>query len=327
MSLVEDLLSICDNYVYASWFVGETIPEKKLKRVISEFPIPPEDEVIAVLDFTIFGSCKYGLAVCKFGLYVNHDWSATVRKGFLPWDDLVHAEIVAHGKYEVDVTSGFVVSFAGSDIKQEELITLLKHFQSYFARLSDQSESVKELEVEAVNPPFLPVEEPSDEKWMLAIEGEQYGPYLTGIVIEMIRSGQVNPEVTYGWKQGMEQWSFLHSISDFGQQESSLMSPPPIPGMAPAAVEKGHVDFVRPQEGTVELNTATVEDLLTLPGIDLNVAEQFIEERTKRNGFTHYHEVRKVMNIQPHQFEQIRKATTLQPLRSTGVGRGRVIDF
>ena len=132
MSLVEDLLRICDTYVYESWFVGGAIPKKKLNNIISEFPILPEDEVIAVLDCTIFGSCKYGLAVCKNGLYVNHDWSATVRKGYLSWDELVHAEIVAHGKYEVDVSASFVVNFAASDIKQEELITLLKHFQSYF---------------------------------------------------------------------------------------------------------------------------------------------------------------------------------------------------
>ncbi|MEI2401067.1 hypothetical protein V8V88_38080, partial [Paenibacillus phytohabitans] len=175
MSLVEDLLSICDAYVYRAWHVGEAIPEKKLNRVISDFPIPPEDEVIAVLDCTVFGSCKYGLAVCKYGLYVNHDWSATVRKGFLSWDELVHAQIVAHGKWEVDVSSSFVVNFAASDIKQDELITLLKHFQSYFAESLTQSGEALE-----VNPPFLPVDESSSEQWMLAIEGAQYGPYSTG---------------------------------------------------------------------------------------------------------------------------------------------------
>ncbi|MEH7236385.1 helix-hairpin-helix domain-containing protein [Bacillus sp. JJ1562] len=325
MSLVKDLLSICDAYVSRAWYVGEAISQKKLNRMISEFPIPPEDEVLAVLDGTVFGSCKYGFAVCKNGLYVNQDWTATVRKGYLSWDDFVNAEIVAHGKYEVDVSSSLVVNFAVSGIKQEELIALLKHLQSYFVELSNQTGEKRE-----ANPPSLPVDEPNSEKWMLAIEGEQYGPYSTGMVKEMISSGQVKAEVTYGWKQGMEQWRFLHSLSDFGQQTSAPMTPPPLPGMTTTEtteVENENVGFVRPQEGTLDLNTATVEDLLSLPGIDLKVAEKFIEERTKRTGFTHFHEVRKVMNLQPHQFEQIRKSTTLQPLRSNVVGRGRVIDF
>ena len=165
---------------------------------------------------------------------------------------------------------------------------------------------------------------------MLAIEGEQYGPYSTVMVKEMISGGQVKAEITYGWKQGMEQWQFLHSLSDFQQQTSAPVTPPPLPGMTPtvsAEVEKEVTGVVRPEEATVELNTATVEDLLSLPGIDLDLAQRFIDERTKRNGFTYFHEVRKVMNLQPHLFEKIRKTTTLKSLRSNVVGMGRVIDF
>lgn len=314
MSLVEDLLSICDEYMYAAWYVGEAIPEKKLNRAIAEYPIPPEDKVIALLDCTVFGSGKYGMAVCESGLYVNHDWSATVRKGYLTWDEFVHTDIVAHGKWEVDVASNFVVNFAASDIKQDQLITLLKHIQTYFAERLTQS-------VEGLGKNHA--KEPSSEQWMLAIEGELFGPYSTGIVKEMIRSGQIKVDTTYGWKQGMEQWRFLESLPEFGQQTSATLTPPPLPEMTPTR----NVNFAQQLEKVLELNTATVEDLLSLPGVDLNLAEKVIEERTNKNGFTNYHEIRKIMNLQPHQFEHIRKTTTLQPLRSNPIGMGRVIDY
>ncbi|WP_298845907.1 hypothetical protein [Clostridium sp.] len=70
----EKILEICKKYRFIGYYVYGNIPDKKLNNAILNFPIPLEDEVIALIDSTIFGSCKNGLAVCMSGIYWKNDW-------------------------------------------------------------------------------------------------------------------------------------------------------------------------------------------------------------------------------------------------------------
>nr|WP_275411241.1 helix-hairpin-helix domain-containing protein [Bacillus sp. B15-48] len=195
-------------------------------------------------------------------------------------------------------------------MNQEQLVDLLKNIQHYIISWFK-------------NTPPVPTPQQSDVEWLLAIEGKQYGPYSVEMIKEMISSGQVKQEVTYGWKLGMDQWLFLSDIDEFKQQ-SAPPTPPPLPDMATIG-QKPASNPIPIQK--VELNTASIEDLLALPGIDLSMAKRFTDERTKRNGFSSFTEVRELLNLQPHLFEEIRKSTLLKPIASNISGNGRMIDF
>ncbi|MBM4763816.1 helix-hairpin-helix domain-containing protein [Bacillus sp. B15-48] len=310
MSFIDGLLTVCDKYMNESWYVGGAIPKKKLNRVMTEFPIPVGEEIIAVLDCTVFGSCKYGLALGTKGVYSNNDWTTTRRQGAISWDEFAHANILPHQKYEVDISANVIVNISGSRMNQEQLVDLLKNIQHYIISWFK-------------NTPPVPTPQQSDVEWLLAIEGKQYGPYSVEMIKEMISSGQVKQEVTYGWKLGMDQWLFLSDIDEFKQQ-SAPPTPPPLPDMATIG-QKPASNPIPIQK--VELNTASIEDLLALPGIDLSMAKRFTDERTKRNGFSSFTEVRELLNLQPHLFEEIRKSTLLKPIASNISGNGRMIDF
>ncbi|MBD8067467.1 helix-hairpin-helix domain-containing protein [Bacillus sp. PS06] len=288
MSFIEGIFEICDQYINDSWYVGEAIPEKKLRNVIKEFPIPPDEEVLAVVDCTMFGSCKIGLAICTGGMFVNNDWTIEERKGYLPWYDFIDAKIELDGKYNVKVTPAFRIGLSGSMLKRAELVTILQHIQSYVSKVYRKDKASEDITPEM-----------DESMWMLEIENEKFGPYPTETVIDMISGGQVEQDKTMAWKGGMEQGKVLSSISEFADV-------PPFERM--------------------ELNNASIQDLLLLPGVDLKTAQHFIEERSKRNGFSHFNEVRDSLHLQPHQFEQVRKLTTLKPLNKMP-GRGRIIDF
>lgn len=135
MDFIEGLFDICNQYKNDSWYVGKAIPGKKLRNVMKEFPIPPNEKMIAVVDCTIFGSCKLGLAICSGGLYVNNDWSIDKKKGYLSWDEFTQANIRAAGKYNVEITPVFILGMSGSVLKPDELVKILEHLQDYIERV------------------------------------------------------------------------------------------------------------------------------------------------------------------------------------------------
>lgn len=330
MSFIKGIYDICDQYTNGSWYVGEVIPEKKLRNVIDEFPIPPEEEIIAVVDCTIFGSCKIGLAICSGGLFLNNDWTGKVRKGYLTWYDFIQAEIRADGKYNVEVTPTFIIGMSGSLLKPDELIKILEHIQGYATKALREGilEEQPMVDLSTIVPNLS-----ADSMWMLGIEGEKYGPYTTEIVKDMIKGGQVVPDHTYVWKEGMAQWEILSSIPDFVQGHTTMPPLPTVHKRESSALNEnenisdlGQEHPIINNNEQIELNNASLQELLLLPGIDLKTAQNFIEERTARNGFGDFNEVRASLNLQPHFFDQILKRTTLKPL-STIKGSGRVIDF
>ncbi|MCM3443106.1 GYF domain-containing protein [Metabacillus halosaccharovorans] len=310
MSFVEDLFEICSQYTNDSYYVGAEIPEKKFNNVVTEFLIPSGEEILAVVDATVFGSCKNGLAICSGGMYVNNSWTGRTRRSFISWEEFKYADIGKLDRYEIEVTPNFTINIAGSSMKQNVLMEILYQLQSYL----NAGEAVRD------NDEASPIPEQQDNQWMLAYDGQQYGPYTTQDVIGMIRSNQLNKDVTYAWKQGMEQWEIVGSLSAFTQQPPSA-PPPPISLNVSKASEKELVQ----EEQIIDLNQASIKDLLGLPGVDLAIAQRFIEERVRRNGYTNYQEVRAMLNVQPHEFEEIKESTKLIAL-STG-GTGRVIDF
>lgn len=289
LSFIEDIYDICCKHKTEGLFVGKDISERKLENVYEEFPISRDEEIIAVIDATVFGSCKYGLAIGTKGLYVNNDWTGTVRRGFLSWDDLKDAHISMVNQDEVEVVPNFTVVLSGSSVEMINFIAFLVDFQDYMVK-----KGTKKLETQ----------------WWVAIQGRKYGPYTTSKIVEKIHNHELVID-TFVWKRGMDQWGTLGTVSEF--QETLAVVPPPLPMVESEVLE------------VIELNRASICELLLLPGIDLNNVQLFIEERARKGRFDAYQEVKEVLKVQPQEFEEIERLTVLDAVAI--LGAGKVIDF
>jgi hypothetical protein len=108
-SLEIKMLEILNRYsCYDSIYIGGNIPEKKLynlKVKLSELanPLSIKGKVIALMDCTIFGSCKNGMALTTSGIYWINSWTEGTAENHITWHDLINREVISYA----DKTIGF----------------------------------------------------------------------------------------------------------------------------------------------------------------------------------------------------------------------------
>lgn len=83
--------------------------------------------------------------------------------------------------------------------------------------------------------------------------------------------------------------------------------------------------------GTVDVNAATYEQLVALPGFTPERARQVLAERDRRRGFGSVQEFATVANLAPHEFARLRHLLVCAPRTSTPPSAGpsaggRVLD-
>ena len=72
----------------------------------------------------------------------------------------------------------------------------------------------------------VPPPMPTAVQYMVAINGQQYGPYNMQQMAQMAQSGQINASVLV-WAQGMPQWTAAGSVPELAQLFGA--TPPPMP--------------------------------------------------------------------------------------------------
>lgn len=72
-------------------------------------------------------------------------------------------------------------------------------------------------------PPAMP-----QVQFMLAVNGQQFGPFNMAQLRQLVLSGQLTPH-TYVWKQGMAQWEFAGNVPELANLFAPV-TPPPMPG-------------------------------------------------------------------------------------------------
>lgn len=76
-------------------------------------------------------------------------------------------------------------------------------------------------------PPAMPT-----IQYMLAINGQQLGPFNLQQLQQLVQSGQLTPQ-TYVWKQGMAQWELAGNVQELSSLFAPSCPPPPAPGGMP----------------------------------------------------------------------------------------------
>lgn len=194
----------------------------------------------------------------------------------------------------------------------------------------------------------------SNEQWFIAASDQQFGPYDLSTIQSMIASRQINPYECLSWKEGMENWLPFMEIPDLlalvqVSQPPEQVAPPPLPAKpappSPPPQRLTSLDELlvttppnlkesneRVEAGRVDLNNASLDDLLTLTGISLASGERLIRERDVRIGFETVEQVGHFLELQPHQIEKLKRKAVLnrykgQVSKQATSARNRVIDF
>lgn len=78
-------------------------------------------------------------------------------------------------------------------------------------------------------PPPMP-----NVQYMLAVNGQQMGPFGMSQLQQMVQTGQLTPQ-TYVWKQGMAQWEMAAGVAELAPLFAAPVAPPPppVPGGMP----------------------------------------------------------------------------------------------
>lgn len=72
---------------------------------------------------------------------------------------------------------------------------------------------------------------PAGVTWMLAINGQQSGPYTMVQLQQLVQNGHLTPNV-YVWRQGMANWELAGNVAELACLFGAPVPPPP-PGMPP----------------------------------------------------------------------------------------------
>lgn len=73
---------------------------------------------------------------------------------------------------------------------------------------------------------------PAAVNWMIAINGQQSGPYDMQQLQQLVANGHLNPNV-HVWRQGMANWELAGNVAELAQLFTPVAPPPPTAGMPP----------------------------------------------------------------------------------------------
>ncbi len=127
MSFKEQAIKICKNFAQDGLYILPSIPQKKLDNATEYFPIDESDDIFCLIDCTVFGSCKNGLAFGLKGIYWKNDWATSSVDSYQSWDDLINVKDQLSTKIGsiLNLGPGNALSFSGSSVKNKKALKLL----------------------------------------------------------------------------------------------------------------------------------------------------------------------------------------------------------
>ncbi|MBZ4677425.1 MAG: hypothetical protein JG763_54 [Shewanella sp.] len=121
------MLEILQNFHSDGLFVAPNIPSKKAKNASACYGMPASVNIYAIVDSTVFGSAKNGLAFTSEGLFWKNDWTTTSAKNHMSWEELINTsqEHAVDGS-ELWLGQDCAFGMAGSGMKPAVLLKLLE---------------------------------------------------------------------------------------------------------------------------------------------------------------------------------------------------------
>lgn len=298
------------------FYVRDSIPHKKRKRAIKEMNIPDNEQIIALVDCTVFGSAKHGSVFTNKGIHVKNGWTSDVREAYLDWESVMNADLMYSNKFgqqEIWINN-LHVEMSGSSLLPEYLHEVIVHIQE---KLHEFHQGTNLLDLHQTPSESL---ETHTQSWMVAVNKEKYGPYEINTIGQMLMNGQLKAERDYVWKQGMDEWIPINESGTFQQYIA-----PPLTQSTPGQSEKRHVTMDKLYD-TMNINDAELSQLLTLPYLTLPKANALLLKREELGQFESLEEIQEVIQLQPHQFEELKQLIIID-LEQTEIKWGRTVDY
>ncbi len=236
----DKLLEICEKYENNNYFAGNNIPPKKVRNARASLGVPFDEEVIALIDLTIFGSAKDALIITNRGIYAKNVFETPQQ---LRWEILKYMRITETKEAVFDhfimFNDGRRISTGGAPNINSVLKQLI-------------NELIEELNTDK-----------DHREWHIAVGEKQQGPNN----IKRIKK--------------------------------------------------------------VDINNAGLDELLLLPWMTLDYVQSIIKERQNRLGFTALEEVGELLDLKPHQVEQLRNYIIFRAYTHIGdsTASKRIIDY
>ena len=313
------VIDICKSYIEVGLYrvyILDNISGKKLQNVVENFPLTGVKSVIMFQDTTVFGSFKTGIAVCDNGIFCKNDKLYIPSYRYFTWKEfsIVNIHLEDHNLF----LGNDYYAFLPSPLKDRKVMEeLLKKIQQALLYEGNQVKNKEEIRSLDKNQKISS----KDNAWFLAIDQKQYGPMGISEIEKMIIDKFFNPEHTFAWKQGMDNWELFNNVPEFrvivkGLNKNTIQ-PPPIPDFSNAKIplisEK------------IDINNCKIEELLKIDCIDLKRANYFIEIRQKGKKFYTVEDIGNVLDLKPHEVEQLKNKIIFKLSKTlNGVRR---IDF
>ena len=319
MSSFDEILKICNRYQSRYYFVYPGIPEKTLATARNSYRIPDGERVAALMTDVVD---KDGLAVAENGLY----WHSRSAAYSISWEELAEVSIVKKGGFfycDIVFSDHKAFNFISGHPAQNIILILLTELQKLALLTKLQKLAAKG--------------GAGSDQWMVAVAGQQRGPYNVETLLAMIQSRLIDPEAALVWCEKMDQWAALREVPEFraaapAKRPPPLVAPPAGPTSAPPLPVASPPGAPLPKSGgppgaLVDLNTASFDQILSLPGMWVGAAAQVIEIRKQRGGFQSVDEVGHALDWPPHKVQRLAERAEVVELPRASLGAGRVVDF
>ena len=136
------LLTIVEAFATDGFYVYGNIPSRKLDNAIQNYPVDTQDTVIGLIDSTLMGSAKTGMAIGLKGIYWKNDWKTKSAKSFLSWDELAENNAqISCSMFDVHLGSGAVFAMSGSSMSKNQAVNLLSSVINYYKDLKRRHQS------------------------------------------------------------------------------------------------------------------------------------------------------------------------------------------
>lgn len=121
-------------------YISPDIPRKKSDNAYACYGIPPSAKVFAIVDTTVFGSAKNGLAFTSEGLFWKNDWTTTSAKTCMSWEEFESSADARSTKgFDLLLGGGCALGMSGCDMKPKELLQLMTNIAALMKPAADDA--------------------------------------------------------------------------------------------------------------------------------------------------------------------------------------------
>ena len=121
------ILKILNDFGREDIHILGDIPDNKLETATARYHIDENDTILSLIDATVFGSAKVGMAIGLKGIYFKSDRGTPERKNFFSWEELKGKKIKKGSWLCVEIAPGTEFNLSGAGISVNTFIDLLNN--------------------------------------------------------------------------------------------------------------------------------------------------------------------------------------------------------